>query len=207
MRDDAFSFAAEVERQIEALPRDEFHLKQGLGKRLREEWYPIARLALHLKHHGLEVFVEAFGDSGIADGRIEEKGFRNRIFDVQVTYVENHEGSLRRELMVQQGFTPGTGSIERLKPSGTIKAELQALDSDHNINQVAAGIIERFQKKTSKRYENTVLLIAFDDISIEGFSIWRQLMAVIREQSELAPSQFISVYIVNCSSNELVRAA
>lgn len=99
MRDTALSFFAAVEQQIHALSSQEFHRRQGRAKILLEEWYPISRLALHLKQPGLEIQVEAFGDSSVADGRIEELGFRERSFDVQVTYVEDYEGSLRRELM------------------------------------------------------------------------------------------------------------
>ena len=94
MRDTALSFFAAVEQRIQALSAEEFHRRQGDAKVLLEEWYPISRLALHLKQPGLEIQVEAFGDSGVADGRIEELGFRERLFDVQVTYVEDYEVAL-----------------------------------------------------------------------------------------------------------------
>lgn len=208
MRDTALSFAAEVEQQIQALSADEFHRRQGHAKVLLEEWYPISRLALHLKQPGLEVHVEAFGDSGVADGRIEERGFRDRSLDVQVTYVEDYEGALRRELMYQQGHSPGAGPIARTKPSGTIVAVMAAVDSDHNLKQAAAGIAERFRKKAVKPYpENTVLLIAFDDMTLGGFSMWQALLALSQEQVALASSNFKSVYIINCATNELVKAA
>src|SRR4051812_24813042 len=89
MRGPAFSFAAEVERQIEQLSADDFHRRQGHSKVLLEEWYPISRLGIHLKQPGLEVEVEGFGDNGAADGRIEERGFRDRTFDIQVTFVDD----------------------------------------------------------------------------------------------------------------------
>lgn len=208
MRDNAFSFASEVERQIQALSAEDFYLRRGRAKILLEEWYPISRLALHFKQPNLEILVDAFGDSGVADGRIEEHGFRNRIFDIQVTYVEDHEGALRRELMHHQGFTPGTGPICRLKPSRRIVADLAAVDFDHNVKRAAAGIAQRFAKKAAISYPpSTVLLLAFDDVTLDGFSMWRQLLDNIHEQATLFGSSFNSVYLINCATNEIVRAA
>lgn len=208
MRDTAFSFAAEVERQIHALSPEGFYMRQGRGKLLLEEWYPISRLALHFKQPGLEVYVEAFGDSGIADARIEERGFRDRTFDVQVTYVGDYEGALRRELLHRQSFVPGAGPIARCKSSGEIVAEIAAVNADHELQQAAAGIAERFLKKAKKAYpENTVLLIAFDDMTLGGFSMWRQLLTLTQERVTLTDSNFKSVYLINCATNELIRAA
>lgn len=208
MRDTALLFAAEVERQIHALSPEEFHRRQGHAKVLLEEWYPISRLALHLKQPGLEVHVEAFGDSGVADGRIEERGFRERSFDVQVTYVEDYEGSLRRELMYQQGYAPGAGPIARNKASRAIDAAVAAVDFDHNLKQAAAGIAERFGKKAAKSYPaNTVLLIAFDDMTLLGFGMWQALLALTQKHATLTGSNFKMVYVINCATNELVKAA
>lgn len=208
MRDAALSFAAEVERRIQALSADEYHRRQGQGKALLEEWYPISRLALHLKQPGLEVYVEAFGDSGVADGRIEERGFRERTFDVQVTYVEDYEGALRRELMQQQGYAPGAGPIARTRASGAIVAQVTAVDFDHKLKQTASGIAKLFSKKVSKSYpENTALLIAFDDMTLLGFNMWRELLALTQERATLSASNFIAVYIINCATNEIVKPA
>jgi hypothetical protein len=207
MHNTAFSFASEVERKIQALSAEDFRLRRGCAKLLLEEWYPISRLALQLKQPGLEIFVDAFGDSGVADGRIEERGFRSRTFDVQVSYVENYEGALRRELMHHQGFTPGAGPIYRIKPSREIVADLVAVDFDHNVRQAAACIAQRFTNKASMSYpENTALLLAFDDVTLGGFAMWRQLLENIHEHATLAESRFISVYIINCATNEIVRA-
>lgn len=208
MRDTAQSFYVAVEQQIHALSTEEFHRRQGRAKVLLEEWYPISRLALHLKQPGLEIQVEAFGDSGIADGRIEELGFRECSFDVQVTYVEDYEGSLRRELMHRQGYTPGAGPIKRNKAAGTIDATMAAVGDDHNLKQTAAGIAERFSKKAAKSYpENTVLLVAFDDITFLGFSKWQKLLELTQEIVSLNSSNFKAVYVINCATNELVKAA
>src|SRR5689334_6743528 len=122
MRASAYSFAAEVEHRIEQLSAVDFYRQQGESKILLEEWYPISRLGLQLKQPGLEVAVEAFGNSGAADGRIEERGFRNETFDVQVTFVDDYEGALRRELLRQHGVAPGTGPIARDKQSGRVVA-------------------------------------------------------------------------------------
>jgi hypothetical protein len=208
MRDAALSFAAEVERLIHSLPREEFHRRQGKAKVLLEEWYPISRLGLHLKQPGLEVDVEAFGDSGVADGRIEERGFRERTFDVQVTYVEDYEGSLRRELMYQQGYAPGAGPIQRNKATGTIDATMAAVDYDHNLKQAAAGIADRFSKKAANSYPaNTVLLIAFEDMTLVGFKMWQALLALTQTHVTLISGSFKAVYVINCATNELVKAA
>lgn len=208
MRSPAFTFAAEVERQIEALEYDEFHRRQGRAKVLLEEWYPISRLAVHLKQPGLQVEVEAFGDDGVADGRIEELGFRQRIFDVQVTYLEDYEGSMRRELLRQQGFAPGAGPIARCKTTGAVLAAMAAVDCDYNLKQAASGIAARFIKKSAKEYpQDTVLLIAFEDMTLLGRTMWSTLLACVDAQVKLTQSKFAAVYIINCATNELVKAA
>lgn len=208
MRNTAFAFAIEVERQIEALTMEAFHSRSGHSKVLQEEWYPIARLGVHLQQPGLVVDVEAFGNSGAADGRIIESGFRKREFDIQVTYVHNYEESLRRELMVTQGFTPGSGAIVRDKKSGTIVATMAAVDSDHNVTRTASAIVERFQKKSAKAYKpNTVLIIAFEEVTLRGRAAWTQLFSLIERQVSLGKSNFQSVFILNCSTNELQQAA
>lgn len=208
MRDTAQSFFAAVEQQIHTLTTEEFHRRKGHAKVLLEEWYPISRLALHLKQPGLEIQVEAFGGSGVADGRIDELGFRTRSFDVQVTYVEDYEGALRRELMHRQGYTPGAGPIRRNKSAGTIDATMAAVDFDHNLKQAAAGIAKRFKNKAAKSYPmNTVLLVAFDDMTLLGFSMWQSLLELTQEIVSLESSNFKAVYIINCATNELVKVA
>ena len=208
MRSTAFSFAAEVEGEIEALPTDEFHRRQGRAKVLLEEWYPISRLAVHLKQPGLEVEVEAFGGSGAADGRIEERGFRQRVFDVQVTFVDDYEGSMRRELLRKQGFTPGAGPISREKSTGNIQASIAAVDSDHNLKQAASGIAKRFAMKEAKTYApTTVLLIAFEDMTLLGHATWVTLLSLVKAEANLAQTKFAGVYIINCATNEIAKAA
>jgi hypothetical protein len=207
LRGSAFAFAAEVERQIESLSLDDFHRRQGHSKLLLEEWYPISRLGLHLKQPGLDVTVEAFGNSGVADGRIEERGFRTRAFDVQVTYVDDYQGAMRRELMRQQGFAPGAGPISRNKATGGIEAAVAAVDMDHHLTSAASGIVERFTKKAAKTYPlGTALLVAFDDMTMRGRSDWSSLLRLVDSQVDLAASGFESVYILNCATNELVKA-
>jgi hypothetical protein len=106
MKDTAYSFAREVDQQIEALAPDDYHRKFGRSKQLQEELYPISRLALQLKQPGLEVEVEAFEDDGPVDGYIRISGFREREFDVEVTCVYDYNESLRRELLVSEGSAP-----------------------------------------------------------------------------------------------------
>ena len=158
MRLAAYAFAAEVECQIAALTNAQFHLRQGTSKTLQKEWHPISRLGLHLKQPGLEVEVEAFGDSGVADARIYEAGFRNREFDIQVTYVHDYKEALRKELMVSQGFAPGAGPIFREKLTGTVLATVSAVDADHHIcDHVKDARTNKSQTQTNRHatYDDT----------------------------------------------------
>lgn len=208
MRLPAYEFAIEVERQIEALTLEQFHLRQGLSKVLQEEWYPLARLGLHLKQPGLEVEVEGFGDCGVADGRIIEVGFRDREFDVQVTYVHDYEEALRRALMVQQGFAPGAGPISRSKRNAQIEASMAAVDMDYNVKRLSDALAERFTKKIAIAYPpNTTLILAFEDMTLQGRAHWGQLFSCIDQQVKLTGSGFESVYLLNTSTNELHKAA
>lgn len=204
MRLAAYAFAAEVECQIGALTNAQFHLRQGKGKTLQEEWYPIARLGLHLKQPGLNVEVEAFGDSGVADGRIYETGFRNRAFDVQVTYVHGYEEALRKELMVSQGFTPSAGFIFREKYTGAVRATVSAVDADYYILKMSIALIDRFKKKSAMAYPSpTSLILAFDEIKLHGRIHWDKLNYSIHSLGGLDGSRFESVYLLNCATNEL----
>ena len=208
MRLPAYAFAAEVERRIEALTLEAFHLRKGKSKLLQEEWYPLARLGLHLKQPGLKVEVEAFGDSGVADGRIIETGFRDREFEVQVTYVHDYEEALRRELMLKQGFTPGAGPISREKRTGTVQAVLTAVDVDHHVQQLSVALAERFVTKAAISYPpKTSLILAFEDMKLRGRGYWTILLSRIDGQVKLGESRFESVFIINCATNELQQAA
>ena len=208
MRLSAYAFALETDRLIEGLTREEFHLRKGNGKVLQEEWYPIARLGLHLKHPGLNVQVEAFGDKGAADGHIVESGYLEREFDVQVTYVHDYEESLRREMMLQVGFAPGAGPIVRNRKKGTIDATLTVVDSDYYVRRAAKEIVQRFEAKKIMPYRTkTILLIAFEELSFSGRGDWANLFHLIDQQAALGSSNFKCVYILNCASNEIARAA
>ena len=203
----AYEFAKTVDLEIGKLTQEEYLCHSGQGKLLLEEWYPIARLGLHLKRAGLEVGVEAFDDKRVADGHIIESGFRNREFDIQVTYVYDYEEELRRELMVKQGYSPGAGLISREKKSREILATVTAVDFDHNLIVTAAAIAQRFAEKALKTYpSDTALIIAFDDITLSGVGFWGKLLALIANDVCLKESRFESVFIVNCATNELIQA-
>lgn len=103
MNGTAYSFAQQVDREIEALSLSDYIRRKERGKRLRDELYPICRLALHLKQPGLEIEVEAFEDDGPVDGHIRESGFREEEFDIEVTSDYSHDESLRDELLVAEG--------------------------------------------------------------------------------------------------------
>lgn len=81
MKDTAYSFAQKVDDQLEATSSSDYHLRTGRIKLLREELYPISRLALQLKQPGLKVEVEAFENNDAADGHIRtEKDFGKERF-------------------------------------------------------------------------------------------------------------------------------
>lgn len=209
MKGSAYEFATEVDRLIEALSNEEFHCRIGRSKKLREELHPLSRLGLHFKQPGLNVEIEGFEDSGRPDGYIRITGFKEREFDVQMTFAGyGHKEALRAELLVAQGFTPGSGDIHREKPNGKIVATVAARDHDEHIGRIAVAVSERFADKASKRYApDTVLLIAFNEIKLCGRASWNLLSAKLEQVGGLAASAFAEVYLFNCDTNELYKAA
>jgi hypothetical protein len=204
----AYAFAAEVDRKIESFSRNEDLKRKGPCKRLLEEILPISRLALSFKYPGCEVEVEAFEDSGPIDGRIRVTGFREEEFDIQATCVYSHEESLRDELLAQQGVVPGFGPIYREKRSKRIVAEGQCTDVEETLENLSSAIVVRFQKKVEKgATHNTDLLIAFDDITLYGHSLWARLLHRIDRLGGLSGSDFKRVFLLNCATNQLYRAA
>ena len=157
----------------------------------------------------MSVEVEAFEDSGRADGHIHITGFRQQDFEVQLTYA-GYEGAdaLRSELLVTQGYAPGFGKIVRKKRGGSIVAEVAAVDHDEYIHRISAAVMEKFRKKESKPYAaGTVLLIAFEDIHLFGRSAWSALFDELAKSGGMSGSQFSQIYIFNGATNELHRAS
>lgn len=127
---------------------------------------------------------------------------------MQVTCAFTHEESLRRELLVSKGYAPGAGNIQRDKKSGQIVATFAATDIDEHIIRVLQLVIELFQKKVAKAYnENTVPIIAFDSIGLYGYRNWHQLFALLEKADGLSRSRFKAIYLFNKATNELQRAA
>lgn len=208
MKDTAYSFAREVDRQIEELAPADYHQKFGRSKQLQEELYPISRLALQLKQPGLEVEVEAFEDDGPVDGHIRIFGFREQGFDVEVTCVYDYDESLRRELLVSEGSAPDAGDIYRDKSSGKVLATLAAVNHDEHIGRISEAVMDRFRNKASKSYDpNTTLIIVFDEIKLYGRENWNRLLESVQKEDGLSGSVFLYVYLFNCATNELLRAA
>lgn len=205
MKDSAYEFACAVDRQIEALSNDEYHRRTGRSKILREELFPLSRLALHLKQPGLEVEVEGFEDCGRADGFIRITGFREQEFEVQITYADyGREDALRAELLVSQEFAPGAGDIRRDKKSGHIVATMEAVDYEEHVGRIAAAVMARFRDKVSKPYApSTALLIAFDEVKLYGRAYWAQLFTAVDGVGGMGGSPFATVYLFNCATNEL----
>lgn len=198
-----------VDREIEALSNDAYHRRVGRSKVLREELYPLSRLGLHLKQPGLEVEVEGFEDSGRADGVIRIEGFRERAFEVQLTYAGyGRDEALRAELLVSQGFAPGAGPIRREKRIESICAIMQPVDHGEHIGRIASAVIERFRDKASKPYApGTVLLIAFDELKLYGQENWKHLFCEIEREVCTSEGRFAEVYLFNGDTNELRKAA
>lgn len=208
MKDTAYSFAQKVDQQLEATSLSAYHLRSGRVKLLREEIYPISRLALQLKQPGLKVEVEAYEDNGAADGRIWISGFKEDNFDVQVTYVHNHDKALRSEMLVSKGYAPGAGKIKKDKKTNKIDASCEAVDHDEHFERIAGSIIERFKKKVSMGYSSkTSLIIAFEEVKFYGIMNWNRLMNLIKQKENLEDSNFLSIYLFNNATNELQRVA
>ena len=206
MRGSVFEFALEVDRQIQALTREQFHLRTGRAKRLLEELFPLSRFALRLKYPVNNPEVEAFEDDGPLDGAIHWGREPASQLNVEVTYVHSYEEALRRELMWTTGSTPGAGPIYRNKATGEILATGTLVPTAEEVAQLATAIVERFKKKCTKPYpKGTTLLIAFDDPTFFGFGLWCQLFSAIEAQGGLE-SGFGEVHIFNCGSNELQTA-
>ncbi|WP_211462901.1 hypothetical protein [Collimonas silvisoli] len=203
-----YAFATEIDRCIEALSEKDYHQKIGRSKTLREELYPLSRLALSYKQPGLDVAVEGFENSGRADGRIRITGYFDREFEVQVTYAGyDGDDALRAELLVFRGCAPGAGPIHRDKKSGGVIATMSAVDCDEHIERLSVAIKTQFWKKASKRYHpGTVLLIACEEIKLRGRIGWKQLLSAIEREGGFTESQFAEVYLFNGATNELYNA-
>ena len=205
MKHSACAFAAAVDHLIEDLKNAEFHRKTGRSKKLREELFPLSRLALFLKMPGIEVEVEGFEDSGRADGHIGITGFRQQEFEIQITHA-GYEGedALRDELLVSQGIVPGAGDIQRDKKSRIILATMAAVDRDEHIGRAAAAVMKQFRKKALKPYaQGTVLLITFEEIKLCGRSAWNSLFSAIAKAGGMTGSQFSEIYLFNGATNEI----
>jgi hypothetical protein len=209
MKAQAYEFALMVDRQIETLSNDDYHRRVARSKILQEELYPLSRLGLHFKQPGLEVEVEGFENSARADGKIVVTGFRERTFEVQITYAGyGRDESLRAELLASQGFAPGAGPIRKDRRSGPIVATMQAIDLGEHIDRIAFAVMERFHDKASKPYAHgTVLLIAFDEAKLYGRWNWEQFFLKLEGKIVTSGTPFAEVYLFNGKTNELRRAA
>jgi len=79
---------------------------------------------------------------------------------------------------------------------------------DEHITRVSQSVIELFQKKAVKPYnENTVLIIAFDDVKLYSHHNWCQLFDLLRKAGSLSESRFKAIYLFNNATNEFQRAA
>jgi hypothetical protein len=204
MRLPAFEFAQAVDKEIKALPREAYYLRTGRSKRLQEELYPLSRFALHLVYPGVSVEVEAFEDDGPCDGLICFGGSDRRELRIEVTYVHSYEAALRRELLWKTGSTPGAGPIHRDRTSNQIIARIALIPTAEEIGKLASDIITLHAKKCAKGYERgTILIIAFDDPTFFGRTLWRQLLTAIEKLGELSGGGFSEVHLFNCGSNEL----
>ena len=204
MKGTAYWFAQEVDRQIEMLTRSDYLRRIGRGKLLREELYPISRLGLHLKQPGLQIEVEAFEDDGPIDGHIQESGFREQEFDIEVTSDYSYDESLRDELLVAEGVAWGAGEIYRDKTSRRVVAAPGVVDHDAHLNNVSKAVVRLFRNKASMLYPpNTVLIICFDEIKLFGHYTWNQMLSRVANEGGLSGSAFRAIYLFNIATNEL----
>lgn len=204
---DAFSYAAEIDRKLEALTKDNYLMRKGAAKRLFEEQYPLSRLAVLLKLPGLEVDVEAPVDYGRADGHISIIGFKEETFEVQITFA-GYDGdeALRSELLVANGCCPGTGPIRRDKKTKSIIAEGKCQDFDEPIFRLADSILNRFQKKAAHNPPyppSTYLIVAFYDLALGGRGFWTRLYQAIEQKGGILGQVFRRVYLFNCGTGEI----
>lgn len=208
MKGTAYSFAKEVDRQIEELARSDYLRRKGRGKLLREELLPISRLALHLKQPGLEIEVEAFEDNSVADGHIRVFGFREEHFDVQVTSGYDYYESLRDELLVAEGTSWGAGEIWRDKTSRKVIANPSAVDNDEYFKRVAEAVLYLFKKKAAMPYPpNTVLIISFSEVKLYGHFAWNEMLSLVNKNGSLSDSTFRSIYLFNEATNDCIKVA
>ena len=211
MKASAYEFSCIVDSQLQALPEKEYLLRAGhasRAKKLREELYPLSRLALHFKRPGTEVEVEAFEDCRRGDGHISITGYFEREFAVEITFAGyGPEDALRTQLLVSQGYCPGAGSIRRDK-SRKIVANQGGRDVGEHIGRVAKAVLEGFLGKVTKKYQlDTILLVAFEEPGLDGCKNWHQLLTAIDEIGGMATGIFGAVYLFNGWTNELFRAA
>ena len=207
MKGDAYTFAAEVDRQIKSLSSADYHLRRGRAKRLLEELYPLSRYALHLKQPGLSVHVEAFEDDGPIDGRVTGAGYKDFTEDIEITVAYSYKEALRAELLIDQGWVSGEGEITR-GPGGSLIAQSGAVDGDHHIHTTAEAVLERLKAKASKGYNpGTVLVIAFDEIKLYGSYWWSLLHREVALRHCAEATLFKRVYLFNRATNELQCAA
>lgn len=204
MKDTAFLFANEVDRQIEALPANDYRMHRGRAKRLLEELLPISRIGLHLKEPGQNVEVEAFENDGPIDGRIEVTGFRPQTLNIQVTCDFSYEESLRMEALSVAGSVAGSGPISRNRRTGQIEATTVVVDIDEHYKRIAERVRALSLKKAGHSPpRDTVLLVAFDEIRVRGLRSWCRLLAAVDETSGVERGDFKSVYLFNGANNEI----
>lgn len=209
MKSSAYDFARAIEGRVETLSSEQYHERPRSAKRLVEELYPLSRLALAYKQPGLTVEIEANEDSRRADGQLWFTGFLNKTFEVQVTFAGYERAdALRSSLLVQQGFAPGAGPIERDRKTGNILATMQAEDVDAPIGRLGESISERVRAKSAKPYaRGTELLVAFEDMRLRGRGWWNMLYLAVDNAGGIDRGPFAKVFLFNSCSNELQQAA
>ncbi|TJY62278.1 hypothetical protein E4T66_08645 [Sinimarinibacterium sp. CAU 1509] len=206
MREPAYDFAARIDQDIEALSAEQDQ-KPSLthrGKKLIEEYLPLSRFALSLKVPGLNVGIETTVPGAEEDGIIYLTGFVEKIIRVQIAYMYSHNESLRDEALQRYGVTFGSGPISRLK-NGEIMATPEVEDMDAPMRRVAAGAVERYEKKRTRYCDGMYLLIAFADIRIYGDWSWAKVRELIDSSGGFKSGPFQQVWLCNCTYNQLRR--
>jgi len=205
-KNNVYEFATKVDQDIENLSDNDYRLRKGRAKVLREELLPISRLALALKIPGLSIEVEGYEDNRAADGHIRINGYRTESFEVEVTCTHKYKEHLHAELLNKDGHCPGAGSIKRDSATGEIIAVMQAVDSNAYIHDIATDILDAIARKAGKSYPSgTVLIIAFSNVKLVGHGQWHLLHKSIADKGGIPDYQFTKLYFFNAESNELIR--
>ncbi len=148
--------------------------EKGIGKKFIKEIYPLSLFARSYYRGRDDVFLETRLGNQSFDAQVFEGG--KELCKIEITEaIDGLKWAWQKELLLENGWTPGTGPIEcssrkHNRKRGDIKAKLEAVEHTQAV-QKELDLIEKALDKKSKKsnsasgaYEpGTWLLVAFDD--------------------------------------------